>query len=67
MFNLYLFCDGRCLFVACKESYDIQENKDAVVMLLCAVMSVQLSPGKRRSVQRLELCAVCSYLGWMSG
>lgn len=54
-------------FVACQELYGIQENKDAVVILLCVVMSVQLGYGKRRSGQRLELCAVCSYLGWMSG
>lgn len=43
------------------------ENKDAVVMLLCAVMSGQLGHGKRTYGQRLEQCAAYSYFGWMDG
>lgn len=44
--------------------YGTHENKDAVVMLSCAVMSGQLGHGKRRYGQRLEQC---SYFGWMDG
>lgn len=45
--------------------YGTPENKGAVVMLLCAVMSGQLGHGKRRYGQRLEQCAACFYFGWM--
>lgn len=47
--------------------YGTDENKDAVVMLLCAVMSGQLGHGKRRYGQWLEPCAACSCFGWMDG
>ena len=45
--------------------YGTRENKDAVVMLLCAVMSGQRGHGERRYGQRLEECAACSYFEWM--
>lgn len=46
--------------------YGTCENK-CVVVLLCAVMSGQLGPGKGRCGQRLERCAACFYFGWMNG
>ena len=45
--------------------YGTHENKDAVVMLLCGVMSGQPGHGKRRYGRRLEQCAACSDFGWM--